>query len=433
MGAPVRFLFDNDFTTPPPEVVAVPEEDIEEEVPKIDLEIHLQELKHAEAAAYQRGFAEGQQNAQAEVHEQLTLKTQRMSEAADKMIALIDSDLKRIEADAMVLTATIAKKIAGFALTNYSDDQIMGLITECLAPLRNVRHLAIRVNEAFVDRLKEPIESLAAKNGFEGRLLILGEPETQPGDCRIEWADGGILFERSEVVAAVDAAIIDYLGEETVDYESGMEMPVDAETVEDDPDDPGPDEEGFAEEEASVVPETGFPADEDGEDEGVVSGEADGFPIEDEGDDTQASSGTEIPDADPPSEFRSVEADLQNGMPCDDAAADPSAAATHGQIVPETETADTGSSEDADADAVLADGVPSDAMHPDAEPQDTAPLDTEPLNSQAQISETQNSEAQNSEAQNSEAPNSEALNAGSQNVKPPSAGPVIAGPAEDER
>jgi len=235
MGAPVRFLFDNDFTAPPPEVVAVPEEEVEEEVPKVDLEIHLQELKNAEAAAYQRGFAEGQQNAQDEVHEQLTLKTQRMSEAADKMIALIDGDLKRIEADAMVLSATIAKKIAGFALTHYSDDQIMGLITECLAPLRNVRHLAIRVNEAFVDRLKEPIESLAAKNGFEGRLLILGEPETKPGDCRIEWADGGILFERSEVVAAVDAAIVDYLGDATIDYESGMEMPADAEPVADSP------------------------------------------------------------------------------------------------------------------------------------------------------------------------------------------------------
>lgn len=235
MGAPVRFLFDNDFTAPPPEVVVVPEEEVEEEVPKVDLEIHLQELKNAEAAAYQRGFAEGQQNAQAEVHEQLTLKTLRMSEAADKMIALIDGDLKRIESDAMVLSATIAKKIAGFALSHYSDDQIMGLITECLAPLRNVRHLAIRVNEAFVDRLKEPIENLAAKNGFEGRLLILGEPETKPGDCRIEWADGGILFERSEVVAAVDAAIIDYLGDATIDYETGLEMPADAEPDEDDP------------------------------------------------------------------------------------------------------------------------------------------------------------------------------------------------------
>lgn len=240
MGAPIRFLFDNDFATPPPPVVAVPDAELEEEVPKIELELHLLELKRAEEAAYERGLAEGQQNAQAEVHEQLTRKTQRMGEAADKMIALIDGDLKRIEADAMVLTATIAKKIAGFALKNYSDDQIMGLIGECLAPLRNVRHLAIRVNEAFVDRLKEPIESLAAKNGFEGRLLILGEPETQPGDCRIEWADGGILFERAAVVAAVDTAIMDHLGEEAVEYEPGLELPSDAEP-EPEPDTPDPD------------------------------------------------------------------------------------------------------------------------------------------------------------------------------------------------
>lgn len=349
MGAPVRFLFDNDFTTPPPEVVAVPEEELEEEVPKVELEIHLQELKNAEAAAYQRGFVEGQQNAQAEVHEQLTLKTQRMSEAADKMIALIDGDLKRIEADAMVLTATIAKKIAGFALSHYSDDQIMGLIAECLAPLRNVRHLAIRVNEAFVDRLKEPIESLAAKNGFEGRLLILGEPETKPGDCRIEWADGGILFERSEVVASVDAAIIDYLGDATIDYETGLEIPADAESV---PDDPEPDE-GDSDDAAGME----FPVGDETFQDGLHPTSQDANPFE------------PVPSSEPPPPS---EPELSP---------DPVLSA---QNNPVSETEHAGLRDGASSDATPAgvgnqDAAHSDAAPESADPQNTGPRITEPM------------------------------------------------------
>jgi hypothetical protein len=34
------------------------------------------------------------------------------------------------------------------------------------------------------------------EKGFEGRLVILGEPEIVRGDCHIEWADGGILRDR---------------------------------------------------------------------------------------------------------------------------------------------------------------------------------------------------------------------------------------------
>jgi len=34
-------------------------------------------------------------------------------------------------------------------------------------------------------------ERLAKQSGFEGRLVILAEPEIDAGDCKIEWADGG--------------------------------------------------------------------------------------------------------------------------------------------------------------------------------------------------------------------------------------------------
>ena len=227
MGAPIRFLFDNDFAAPPPEIVPDIEDETEEDVPKIELEVHLEELRKIEAAAYERGLADGQTTAEAIAQEQLASKSERLAESADKMITMIDVDLKRIEADSTALCATIAKKIAGYALEQFPETQVLGLVEECLAPLRDVRHLAVRVNEQDVDKLKEPIETLAAKNGFEGRLLILGEPETLPGDCRIEWADGGVLFERDAIVGSVDGLILDFLGPENTNYETGIEPVID--------------------------------------------------------------------------------------------------------------------------------------------------------------------------------------------------------------
>ena len=218
MGSPVRFLFDNDFAAPPPEPEPV-EQDVVEEVPTIELEVHLEELRKAEAAAREAGFAEGERSAVSVAQQQLAQEAQRVADAADRMITLFDGELRKIEKDATVLAATIAHKLANHLLDRFPDDKIFDLVTACLAPLRSVRHLAVRVNEADAGRLREPIEELAAKSGFEGRLLILGEPDTKPGDCRIEWADGGILYERQAVLQEINDAIRTYLGDDAIQLE----------------------------------------------------------------------------------------------------------------------------------------------------------------------------------------------------------------------
>ena len=62
----------------------------------------------------------------------------------------------------------------------------------------------VRVNDAlYADRAASSSTTIARARGFEGRLVVLAEPDIAAGDCRIEWADGGI--ERDS--AAIDAAI----------------------------------------------------------------------------------------------------------------------------------------------------------------------------------------------------------------------------------
>jgi flagellar assembly protein FliH len=41
--------------------------------------------------------------------------------------------------------------------------------------------------------------------------VVLGEPEIMPGDCRVEWADGGVVRDRAAVELAIDGAVNRYL------------------------------------------------------------------------------------------------------------------------------------------------------------------------------------------------------------------------------
>ena len=43
------------------------------------------------------------------------------------------------------------------------------------------------------------------------RLVVLAEPDIAPGDCRIEWADGGINRDSAATTAAIDEAVKRYI------------------------------------------------------------------------------------------------------------------------------------------------------------------------------------------------------------------------------
>ena len=49
------------------------------------------------------------------------------------------------------------------------------------------------------------------RSGFEGRLVILAEPGIATGDCRIEWADGGVVLERAAIEAKISELVGRYL------------------------------------------------------------------------------------------------------------------------------------------------------------------------------------------------------------------------------
>jgi flagellar assembly protein FliH len=56
------------------------------------------------------------------------------------------------------------------------------------------------------------LEEIARACGYEGRLVVLGEPEIGVGDCRIEWADGGLTRDRAATDAAIAEALNGYVG-----------------------------------------------------------------------------------------------------------------------------------------------------------------------------------------------------------------------------
>ncbi len=89
--------------------------------------------------------------------------------------------------------------------------EITALVSDCFAHLVSTPHLVVRINASLYEAARERIERLAKQSGFEGRLVILAEPEIAGGDCRIEWADGGVVLDRAAIEAKINELVGRYM------------------------------------------------------------------------------------------------------------------------------------------------------------------------------------------------------------------------------
>ena len=91
----------------------------------------------------------------------------------------------------------------------------MALVSDCFSHLVSTPHLVVRINDSLYEAARDKIERMAKQAGFEGRLVILAEPEIATGDCRIEWADGGVVLERAAIEAKISELVGRYLAAAT--------------------------------------------------------------------------------------------------------------------------------------------------------------------------------------------------------------------------
>jgi flagellar assembly protein FliH len=197
MSAPAKFLFDTDFSAP----------DRMRERPATPSEV-AQKVAAAEARAYRAGYDAALREARAESDRRSALALEEIAIAIKGIAARVASVETRMETEAVDVAVAVARKLCSELIGREPLGEVMALVGDCFAQLVATPHLVVRINDQLYEAAHEQIEKLSKQCGFAGRLVILAEPEIESGDCRLEWADGGVVLER----AAIDAKINELVG-----------------------------------------------------------------------------------------------------------------------------------------------------------------------------------------------------------------------------
>src|SRR5215467_6523581 len=195
-SAPAKFMFDNDFAAGG-----------RGSKPTMSLAEHAEKVAQAEAAAHARGFAEAQSKAE----QRATVALERIAallQGLDRSLAAVQA---RLESEAVEVAVAVAKKLVPALIAREPLAEVSALAADCFRHLVASPHVVVRVSDQLHAAARERLDEIVRRLGLESRLVILGEPEIAAGDCRIEWADGGICRDSAAVTAAIDQAVTRYI------------------------------------------------------------------------------------------------------------------------------------------------------------------------------------------------------------------------------
>jgi flagellar assembly protein FliH len=198
MTATAKFLFDQDFGSGGK--------------PMISLADHNTKVAQIEQIAYRNGFAAAQAQAAAEAERSLAAMLNTAATRFDGLRRDLATLETRLEAEAVDVALAVALKLAPTLIAREPLAELSALTSDCFRHLVGAPHLVVRVSETLYEPARDALAGIAHDRGFEGRLVVLADPDIAPGDCRIEWADGGIVRDRKATDTAIAELIGRYLG-----------------------------------------------------------------------------------------------------------------------------------------------------------------------------------------------------------------------------
>jgi len=197
MKSTAKYMFDEDFATGAKPTITVVEAERRRE--------------DAEALAHRKGFAAGLAQAQGETNQRIATAMTLIADSLARLDRALNGIEARLETEAVEVAVAVAAKLAPELIAREPFAEISALANECFHQLVTTPHIVVRVAADIFDEARHKLEEIAAARGFQGRLVTMSDSDMAPGDCRIEWSDGGVNRDRAATLSTIDDVVGRYV------------------------------------------------------------------------------------------------------------------------------------------------------------------------------------------------------------------------------
>ncbi len=215
MSAGQKFLFDNAFEAPlssgnQPEAPPPPPEPevVEPEISEADLE-------QARAEGRQEGIDQGREEGRNEAFAAIEQTTQTLLlNLTGRFGELLTEQPKirvKVAEDALKASSIILRKLVPSLEKSAGLKEIEAIVSDCLQRLQDEPRIVVRVSDKMLEPVKNRVDALVARDGFEGKVVFLASDDLNDSDVLVEWADGGAERRVEDIWRDIDEVLARFL------------------------------------------------------------------------------------------------------------------------------------------------------------------------------------------------------------------------------
>lgn len=162
-----------------------------------------EDLERERKDAYERG----KKDAVAQAERDAAKALQALADAAGAVAARLDSESASMREEAARVASAAARKIAGAALEQFAADHAQVAIEAAMDALRHQPRLLVKLPAATAEALRPRLEEMREAHAYGGGILIRDDANLKAGAVIIDWTDGVISIDPTDIAARVDALI----------------------------------------------------------------------------------------------------------------------------------------------------------------------------------------------------------------------------------
>ena len=164
----------------------------------------LEEFEAAKAEAHARGRQEGMDDAMAGIEQQVARTLDTVFAQLPKVFQQHDAWVREMEADSVRLANTVMRKLAPEITRARELPEVENVIREAFGFLTEQPKVMIRVAQELDAPLSDKVDLMASRVGYEGQVVLVGDPELPIDDCRISWQAGAVERSLDDVWSQID-------------------------------------------------------------------------------------------------------------------------------------------------------------------------------------------------------------------------------------
>ncbi|MFY9288563.1 MAG: FliH/SctL family protein [Alphaproteobacteria bacterium] len=160
--------------------------------PRAPVTLKPEQVDALKKEAYDAGYIAGQKAA-AEQHAQgIQLSLNQLDSKISHLLQNFQDVQKEQDVQMRAAVLAIAKKLLPDLTAKHGLTEIQALLNDAIAEMVHEPRLVVRIHESEFDAVNTKIHEITVQKAYAGKVVVLADAEIAQGDCRVEWADGGI-------------------------------------------------------------------------------------------------------------------------------------------------------------------------------------------------------------------------------------------------